>query len=182
MKSIANLGLAIVLLLTPAAAVRAQITTGSVTGTVKDMQGGVIPGATVTLISDTRGVVVGSNSLPTRLGGGGESNFMMDGVSAMDDGSNRLLIQMNVESIAEVKVLTSTYQAEYGRSSGIQVTAVTKSGTNRFRGSVYDVERNSRWYSNSKVNKLNGDPKTVLKERDWGYSIGGPAGKPGGNN
>ena len=89
---------------------------------------------------------------------------------------------MNVESIAEVKVLVSNYQAEYGRSSGLQITAVTKSGTNRFRGSVYDVERNSDWNSNSKINKLNGDPKTVSKERDWGYSIGGPVGKPGGNN
>ena len=107
---------------------------------------------------------------------------MMDGVSVMDTGSNGPLLQMNVESIAEVKVLTSSYQAEYGRSSGVQITAVTKSGTNRFRGSVYDVERNSDWNANSKTNKLNGDPKTVAKEKDWGYSIGGPIGKPGGNN
>ena len=107
---------------------------------------------------------------------------MMDGVSVMDTGSNRPLLQMNVESIAEVKVLTSSYQAEYGRSSGLQITAVTKSGTNRFRGSVYDVERNSDWNTNSKTNKLNGDPKTISKERDWGFSIGGPVGKPGGNN
>ena len=64
---------------------------------------------------------------------------MMDGVSTMDTGSNGVLLQMNVESIAEVKVLASSYQAEYGRSSGLQITAVTKSGTNRFRGSVYDV-------------------------------------------
>ena len=84
-----------------------------------------------------------------RLGGGGANNIMMDGVSTMDTGSNSPLLQMNVESIAEVKVLVSNYQAEYGRSSGLQVTAVTKSGTNRFRGSVYDVERNSDWYSNS---------------------------------
>ena len=76
---------------------------------------------------------------------------MMDGVGVMDTGSNRPLLQMNVESIAEVKVLTSVYQAEYGRSSGLQITAVTKSGTNRFRGSVYDVQRNSDWNSNSKV-------------------------------
>ena len=86
---------------------------------------------------------------------------MMDGVSTMDTGSNASLLQMNVESIAEVKVLVSNYQAEYGRSSGLQITAVTKSGTNRFRGSVYDVERNSDWNSNTKANKLNGDPKTV---------------------
>ena len=70
---------------------------------------------------------------------------------------------MNVESIAEVKVLTSGYQAEYGRSSGLQITAVTKSGTNRFRGSLYDVERNSDWNSNSKANKLNGDPKPIIE-------------------
>ena len=75
----------------------------------------------------------------------------------------------------------SSYQAEFGRSSGLQITAVTKSGTNRFRGSVYDVERNSDWNANSKTNILNGDPKTV-RQRDWGYSIGGPIGKPGGNN
>ena len=92
------------------------------------------------------------------------TNIMMDGVSAMDTGSNGApILQMNVESIAEVKVLTSSYQAEYGRSSGLQITAVTKSGTNRFRGSVYDVERNSDWNANSKTNMLNGDPKTVLE-------------------
>src|SRR5204862_8115627 len=104
---------------------------------------------------------------PARLGGG-STNIMMDGVSTMDTGSNRILLQMNVESIAEVKVLASNYQAEYGRSSGVQVTAVTKSGTNRFRGSLYDVERNSDWNSNSKTNILNGDPKPILKEKDWG--------------
>ena len=74
---------------------------------------------------------------------------MMDGVSTMDTGSNSVLLQMTVESIAEVKVLVSNYQAEYGRSSGLQITAVTKSGTNRFRGSLYDVERNSDWNANT---------------------------------
>ena len=47
---------------------------------------------------------------------------MMDGVSTMDTGNNGQMLQMNVESIAEVKVLTSGYQAEYGRSSGLQIT------------------------------------------------------------
>src|SRR5204862_2891410 len=91
--------------------------------------------------------------------GGGNSNVMMDGVSTMDTGSNSVLLQMNVESISEVKVLVSNYQAEYGRSSGVQVSAVTKSGTNQFRGSVYDVQRNSDWNNNSRTNTLNGDPK-----------------------
>ena len=126
--------------------------------------------------------VAGTGNNPARLGGGGANNIMMDGVSTMDTGSNSVLLQMTVESIAEVKVLTSAYQAEYGRSSGLQITATTKSGTNRFRGSVYDVERNSNWNSNSRTNILNGDPKAISKERDFGFSMGGPVGKPGGNN
>jgi hypothetical protein len=117
-----------------------------------------------------------------RIGGGGATNFMMDGVGTMDTGSNRLIVAVNVESIAEVRVLTSGYQAEFGRSSGLQITAVTKSGTNRFHGSIYDVERNSDWNANSRSNILNGDPKATSKERDWGFSIGGPVGRPGGNN
>ena len=52
----------------------------------------------------------------------------------MDTGNNGQMLNMNIESIGEVKVLTQGYQAEYGRSSGLQITAVTKSGTNRFRG------------------------------------------------
>jgi hypothetical protein len=118
----------------------------------------------------------------TRLGGVGQNNIMMDGVSAMDTGSNGQMLQLNVESIGEVKILTQGYQAEFGRSSGLQITAVTKSGSNQFRGSLYDVERNSKWNSNSWVNMKNGDPKPVTKEKDWGYSIGGPVGKPGGEN
>ena len=124
--------------------------------------------------------VTGTAALGTRANM--STNFTMDGISTMDTGSNTVMLQMNTESIAEVKLLVSGYQAEYGRSSGLQVMAVTKSGTNRFRGSVYDVERNSDWDANSKTNNLNGLPKTVSKQKDWGYSIGGPIGKPGGNN
>ena len=102
---------------------------------------------------------------------------MMDGISAMDTGNNGQMINMNIESIAEVKVLTQGYQAEYGRSSGLQITAVTKSGTNRFRGSLYDIETNSDWNENSWVNDKNGDPKPVNKNSIRGYSIGGPVGK-----
>jgi hypothetical protein len=110
------------------------------------------------------------------------TNITLDGVSTLDTGSNGVMVNINTESIAEVKLLVGGYQAEYGRSSGLQIMAVTKSGTNRFRGSFYDVERNSKWNANSKTNILNGIPKTISKEKDIGYSIGGPIGKPGGNN
>ena len=119
-----------------------------------------------------------------RIGGGGQDNVMLDGLSALDTGNNGVMGGMNlpVEAIAEVQVLTSGYSAEYGRSSGIQVSGVTRSGTNRLSGSIYDYERNSDWNANSWQNRQNGNPKAVSKQRDWGYSIGGPVGRPGGNN
>jgi hypothetical protein len=118
----------------------------------------------------------------SRLGGGGNTNIVMDGISVMDTGNNSQMLQLNVEAIAEVKVLTSNYQAEYGRSSGLQITTVTKGGTNQFRGAVYEYKRNSDWDTTSWVNQKNGDPKPVSKQDDWGFMIGGPVGKPGRDN
>ncbi len=121
----------------------------------------------------------------TRQGGGGQNNITMDGVSTMDTGNNGQLLQMNVESIAEVKVLTSGYQAEYGRSSGLQIAAITKSGTNRLHGSIYDIHRDNSWNwkdGRTWAQDKNGDPTTVAVQSDWGYSLGGPIGRPGGDN
>jgi hypothetical protein len=149
-----------------------------------------VRGNFINVVQFTPGVILGGQggagtaaaAGATRLGGAGQNNIMMDGASAMDTGNNGQMLAMNTESIGEVKILTQGYQAEFGRSSGLQITAVTKSGTNRFRGSIYDVERDTRWNSNSWVNQANGDPKPINDEKDWGYSIGGPVGKPGGNN
>jgi len=135
------------------------------------------------LTAFTPGVVqVGASAGGTRLGGAGQNNIMMDGISAMDTGNNGQMLNMNVDSIAEVKILTQGYQAEYGRSSGLQITAVTKSGSNRFRGSAYDIQTNSDWDSNSWVNIQNGDVKPKQSTKTLGYTLGGPVGKPGGNN
>ena len=124
----------------------------------------------------------GANQNGARIGSASQDNIMMDGISAMDTGNNGQMLAMNIESIAEVKVLTQGYQAEYGRSSGLQITAVTKSGTNRFRGSAYDLITDSDWNTNRELTKLNGDPKPKATSKTLGYSIGGPIGKPGGSN
>lgn len=118
----------------------------------------------------------------SRIGGGGDSNFMLDGATAMDPGVNRAASKVSIEAVQEVTVATSGYQAEYGRSSGLQINAVTKSGTNQFHGSIYDAERHDQWNAKSKTQILLGQPKSVQDERDWGGAIGGPVGKPGGNN
>ncbi len=119
----------------------------------------------------------------TRIGQpGSTTNFQIDGVSTIDTGAGGQALQLNVEAIAEVRVIASGYQAEYGRNIGLQITGVTKSGTNQYRGSIYDIQRNSDWNSNSWVRNANGDPKTVSKQQDWGYTLGGPIGRPGGDN
>jgi hypothetical protein len=122
----------------------------------------------------------------SRQGSNGQNTYVMDGVLTMDTGSNGQLLQMNPESIAEVKILTSNYQAEYGRSTGVQIATVSKSGTNQFRGSVYDIYRNNQWnWQNGKswANVRNGDAApSISKQHDRGYSVGGPVGKPGGQN
>jgi hypothetical protein len=144
-----------------------------------------LPGRTFeSLLSLAPGVIVTPGALDpaARAGGGGGSNYMLDGATAMDPGINRPATRVSVESLAEVKVVTSTYQAEYARSAGLQINAVTKSGTNQLRGSIYEVVRDSRWNANRKTNIVNGDLKPVLKQKDYGFSVGGPVGRPGGQN
>ena len=127
------------------------------------------------LIAFTPGVKNGGfNQDGARLGGASQDNLMMDGISAVDTGNNGQMVNMNIESIGEVKILTQGYQAEYGRSSGLQITAVTKSGTNLFHGSGYSVFTDSDWNKNSWVAQKNGDAKTKSSQQTYGYTIGGP--------
>jgi hypothetical protein len=90
------------------------------------------------LLSLAPGVVVTPGELnpATRAGGGGGANYMLDGATAMDPGINRPAARVSVEALEQVKLVTSSYQAEYARSAGLQINAVTKSGTNQFRGSL----------------------------------------------
>jgi len=115
-------------------------------------------------------VLTGASAGGTRIGGAGQNNIMMDGISAMDTGNNGQMLNMNVDSIGEVKILTQGYQAEFGRSSGLQITAVTQGGTNQFRGSAYDIQTSSDWDANSWVNQKNGDPKVKTATKTLGYT------------
>jgi Carboxypeptidase regulatory-like domain len=136
------------------------------------------------LLSLAPGVVVTPGELnpAARAGGGGGANYMLDGATAMDPGINRPATRVSVEALSEVKLVTSTYQAEYARSAGLQINAVTKSGTNQFRGSIYNAMRDSDWNANRKTNIINGDPKPLVDQMDYGFSVGGPVGRPGGQN
>ena len=123
------------------------------------------------------GNATGSGST-ARLGGQGQDNIMMDGISAMDTGNNGQMLSLNIESIGEVKVLTQGYQAEYGRSSGMQITAVTKSGTNQYHGAGYGIFTDTSWNSRSWVAQKNGDIPVFTSLQTYGYTIGGPVSIP----
>jgi hypothetical protein len=127
------------------------------------------------LIAFTPGVRDGAASQDgSRLGGASQDNIMMDGISAMDTGNNGQMLNMNIESIGEVKILTQGYQAEYGRSSGLQITAVTKGGTNEFHGSGYALFTDSDWNKRTWAQQKNGDVKAKSSQQIYGYTIGGP--------
>ena len=80
------------------------------------------------------------------VGGAREAsnNFLLDGVDNNDLFINRMVVNPSVDAIREFRIHSANYDAEYGRSGGAQVNVVTKSGTNRFHGSVYEFLRNSR--------------------------------------
>ncbi len=110
------------------------------------------------------------------------NNLQLDGVSVVDTGNNGTLLSLNLDSVSEFKILTSNYQAEYGRSAGAQISAVTRGGTKDFHGSAYVFRRHDGMNANTWINNrdrqfTNGQPvfnKPRLDQRDIGYTIGGP--------
>jgi hypothetical protein len=75
-------------------------------------------------------------------GRGRDNNFTVNGGDGNDQFANLPAIQPSPDSIGEFRVLTNTFDAEYGRNSGAVVNVVTKSGTNDFHGNVYEFFRN----------------------------------------
>ena len=69
------------------------------------------------------------------------NNFVVDGLSANDDAAGLSGITYGVDAIEQFQVITSGAQAELGRALGGYISVVTKSGTNRLRGTVYDYVR-----------------------------------------
>jgi hypothetical protein len=110
-----------------------------------------------------------------------EHEFTIDGASNVDTGDNNgTHVTLNLDSIEEAKVLTSNYQAEYGKAAGGQVALTTKSGTNRWHGDGRFFHRNEGLNANDYFNKtnelMNGQPNQppLYRYNDIGYQIGGP--------
>jgi hypothetical protein len=99
----------------------------------------------------------------------------IDGMSGSPRPGQGVDTSPNMASIAEVKVETSGYQAQYGQdSAGVQIQVVTKSGTNQFHGQLYYFNRNEDYNANSWFNNYNGTPRGRYRYNVGGGNVGGP--------
>ena len=102
-------------------------------------------------------------------------NFTVDGVTDLDTGSNGTLhYEPNEDAIQEVKILSSNYDAEFGRNSGGTITVITKSGTNKFHGSLWANHRHEEFNANTYFNNAHGLPRAKYRYNIDGWSFGGP--------
>lgn len=113
-----------------------------------------------------------------------QNTYTVDGADITDRGSN-LTIQAypSVDSIGEFKVLRSLYPAESGRSGGGQVNIVTRSGTDKFHGSLFEFVRNEKFNANTfglnasaplGVDSNGKAKRSPFRYNDYGFTIGGP--------
>jgi hypothetical protein len=100
--------------------------------------------------------------------------FLLDGGLNNDLLDNSNLLDPNPDAIAEFRLLTSNYTAEYGRNGGGIVSVVVKSGTNKFHGSLFEFFRNRALDANDFFNNEQGIPRLDLKRNQYGATLGGP--------
>jgi hypothetical protein len=101
------------------------------------------------------------------------NNFLLDGVYNVDPKLNTFGVRPPVDAIREFEMLTSTYDAAFGRSAGAQVNVVLKSGTNQFRGSLYEFHRNGALDARNFFAPA-GEPAPKYIRNQFGFSLGGP--------
>ena len=105
------------------------------------------------------------------------NNVTVDGGYNMDDALGATAgaqVRTPLEAIQEFQVLTSMYDAEFGRASGVIVNAVTKAGTNQFKGVGFLSMASNRLTSRDFLVRQGNLPKPTVTKRDWGGVIGGP--------
>jgi hypothetical protein len=109
-----------------------------------------------------------------------QHEYTVDGATNLNLGNNSGgLVSVNPDALEEVKVLTSNYQAEYGRAGGGYIALTTKGGTTEYRGSLRYFRRHDSMNANTYFNNLNGGaaagyPRPLYRYNDYGWDLGGP--------
>jgi outer membrane receptor protein involved in Fe transport len=127
----------------------------------------VMPGAVRS--DDGGGVGLAMNGARTA-----SANYLLNGAENNDAFMSAPAQDVPLDSIEEFSVQTNHFSAEYGRNSGFIANVVTKAGTDRFHGSLYDYIRNSALAANPYDNNAHGFPRPVFNRHQFGGTVGGP--------
>jgi len=129
------------------------------------------------------GVSLGFHTDPTKstqfapqvAGGGGRNiNYLIDGGDNNDDTVGGLVQLFPLDSIGEFNFETQRFRADTGRSNGGTLKVVTKSGTNQFHGSAFELFRDKSLNSQTTTEQNNEQPKGDYRRHQFGASLGGP--------
>jgi len=112
----------------------------------------------------------------SRISGGlaMQNAVLMDGGDSRGFTSGGQAYVFPLESVAEFRIETATYSAEFGRAGGGVVNVASKSGTNQYHGVLYEFLRNDHQNANSWSNNRNRVPRTLFQRNEFGAAIGGP--------
>ena len=128
-------------------------------------------------VGSSNSVVYGNDragAVSVNGGRGRANNFSVNGGDANDQFVNLPTVQPAPDSIDEFRVLTNTFDAEYGRNSGSVVNVITKSGTNNIRGNVYEFFRNTKLNANAYCFLDIACEKPQFNQNQFGGTFGGP--------
>ena len=102
------------------------------------------------------------------------NNFMLDGVDQNEAVDNQIAYYPSPDAIAEIRIDTNNYSAEYGNVAGGVVSAITKSGTNEYHGSAFVFGRDDGLDANSWANNKSEAKKGNFTQQIYGGTLGGP--------
>ena len=111
-----------------------------------------------------------TSSVSINAAGDNRNNMLIDGMDNNERAIGTIVVRPSIDAIAEVRVQTSNYPAEVGRTAGGVVNILTKAGTNALHGTAYSFWRDDRFDSRDYFATV--DP--LLKQKQFGGSIGGP--------
>lgn len=107
---------------------------------------------------------------------GTNNNLVINGTDANNLANNNLgnVAIPSPDSLEELRVQTSLYDASQGKTSGGNINVLTRGGTNNFHGEAYDYLRNDVFNANTYFLNAGGNPRPVLKQNQFGGNFGGP--------
>ncbi len=102
------------------------------------------------------------------------NNFILDGIEINETVANTVGYNPSPYSLQEMRIITGNADAEYGNVNGGEVVMVTKGGTNRFHGNLFEYFKNQGLSANSWTNDYNGVAKSHFSQNQFGATLGGP--------